>query len=69
MSIFIHYDAKDYPVCSVGMFYTILFTWKFSKNILQLSGKSAQFPTKSALKSVLKKPFEAEQIQVSDGKG
>ena len=35
VSIFIHYDVKNCPVCSVGMFYTILFTWKFFKNVLQ----------------------------------
>ena len=29
LSIFIHYDVKNCPVCSIGMFYTILFTWKF----------------------------------------
>ena len=28
-SIFIYYDVKNCPVCSIGMFYTILFTWKF----------------------------------------
>ena len=32
VSIFIHYDVKNCPVCSVGMFYTILFTWEFFKN-------------------------------------
>ena len=35
VSIFIHYDVKNCSVCSVGMFYTILFTWKFFKNVLQ----------------------------------
>ena len=35
VSIFIHYDVKNCPVCSVGIVYTILFTWKFLKNVLQ----------------------------------
>ena len=35
VSIFIHYDIKNCPVCSVGIFYTILFTWRFFKNVLQ----------------------------------
>ena len=35
VSIFIHYDVKNYPVCSAGMFYTILFTWRFFQNVLQ----------------------------------
>ena len=35
VSIFIHYDVKNCPVCYVGIFYTILFTWRFFKNVLQ----------------------------------
>ena len=35
VSIFIHYDVKNCPVCSVGVFYTILFTWEFFKNVLK----------------------------------
>ena len=35
VSIFIHYDVKYCPLCSVGIFHTILFTWKFFKNVLQ----------------------------------
>ena len=34
VSIFIHYNVKNCPVCSVGMFHTISFTWKFFKNVL-----------------------------------
>ena len=35
VSIFIYFDVKNCPVCSVGMFCTTLFTWKFFKNVLQ----------------------------------